>query len=274
MDSAPSAVSLRTVQQVPRPTFPHLGSSMMPATVLRTNGHPLARMHCNWGVVFLGSKDELQAAGFGVGAIFPGEPDGNKRKAVFPACNGFSKIEARLHDGESWLGEPSQSTLPNYTIDAFYIDDDFRFKREFEPAPDMPGVLLYQDTHSDVYRGTSKALIAAFLIDASQLPGQAGTGKSRTTFTPNGDRVKSGSSASRNHQGKKTIKAVGKLFEVDVRVSAEEYEIRHTDYIEKHRVRDLEKKRKIADHLQKIAMSPTAGQSRTKSHLKLVWSAK
>jgi hypothetical protein len=233
---------------------------MMPATVLRTNGHPLARRHHTWGVIFLGSKDELQSAGFGVGEIFPGEPGGNKKKATFPACNGFAKIEVSLFNGDkSWLGEPSQSTLPNYEIDAFFIDD-VRYKREFEPAPNMPGILLYRDLHSDVYRGTSQALIAAFLIDASQLPGQVETGKIRTTFTRNGDRIKKGQASQK--------------YEVDVRVSDEEYDIRYVEYMEKSRLRESERAQKIADYLQKIAVSQMAGQSRTKSHLKLVWSAK
>lgn len=272
MDSAPSTAVLRIVQQGQSPAFPRWNTSMMPATALRTIGHPLARMHFDWGVIFLGSKDELQSAGFGVGSIFPGEPGGNKKKAILPACNGFAKIEARLSEGESWLGEPSQSTLPNYKISASYIDDEAGFKRKFEAVPDMPAVLLYRDSRTDVYRGTAQALIAAFLIDASQLPGQDGTGKIRTTFTKNGVRVKSGST-NQDREGNKTVMAVGKLFEVEVRVSDEEYEIRHSGYMEKSRVKESERARKIAKYLQKIALPQTVVTSRTKSHLKLVWSA-
>lgn len=272
MDSAPSRAALRIVQQGQSPAFPCPNTSMMPATALRAKGHPLARMHCAWGVIFLGSKAELQAAGFGVGSIFPGEPGGNKKKAIFPACNGFAKIEVCLSKGESWLGDPSQSTLPNYEIRASYIDDEAGFKREFEAVPNMPAVLLYRDSRTDVYRGSAQALIAAFLIDASQLPGQDGTGKIRTTFTKNGVRVKSGST-SQDREGNKTIKAVGKFFEVAVRVSDEECEIRYRDYMEKSRVKDSERAWKIAEYLQKNAVPQTVVTSRTKSHLKLVWSA-
>lgn len=272
MDSAPSKAAQRDGQQGHRSHFLCMVPSMNSATVGRTQSHPLARMHCAWGVVFLGSKDELQSAGFGVGSIFPGEPGGNKKKAIFPACNGFSKIEVCLSEGKSWFGEPSQSTLPNYEIRASYIDDEAGFKREFEAVLDMPAVLLYRNTREDVYRGSAQALISASLIDASQLPGQDGTGKIRTTFTKNGVRVKSGST-NQNREGNRTIKAVGKFFEVAVRVSAEEREIRYRDYMEKSRVRKSEKAQKIAQYLQKIALPQTVVTSRTKSHLKLVWSA-
>jgi hypothetical protein len=246
---------------------------MMPATVLRTKGHPLAKTHCPWGVIFLGSKDELQSAGFGVGAIFPGEPGGNKKKTIFPATNGFSKIEVRLIEDESMRFEPSQSTLPNYEICASYIDDDEgRFKREFEPALNMPDVLLYRDTHSDVYRGTGYALIAAGLIDASQLPGQVGTGKMRTTFTHGGVRVKSGST-NQDREGNKTIRRSGKFFEVAVRVSDSECEIRRSCYLENCRLQQSEHNKKITEYLQNIALTPNVAASRTRSHLRLVWSA-
>ena len=272
IDSARSTMSLRTVQQGQSHTYSRSGPPIVPATVLRTKGHPLARMHCRWGVAFLGSKEELLSAGFGVGAIFPGEPGGNKKKAIFPACNGFAKVEVCLCEGNSWLGEPLQSAQPNYEISAFYIDDEDRVKREFEPVPDMPDVLLYRDVRSDVYRGTAHALIAASLINASQLPGQDGTGKIRTTFTNNGVRVKSGSK-NNDHEGNRTVTAVGKFFEVAVRVSDEEYEIRWSAWMEKMRVRESDMDRKIAEYLQRIAVPSTVATSRNRSHLKLVWSA-
>lgn len=272
IDFVPSKTALRAVQQGQSPTFPRSGPSTMPAMAGYTKGHPLARMHSDCGVIFLGTKEELQSVGFGVGAIFPGEPGGNNKKAIFPACNGFAKIEVCLSEGNSWLGEPLQSTLPNYEIRASYINDEVRFKREFQPAPDMPDVLLHHDTRTDVYRGTSQALIAAFLIDASQLPGQVGTGKVRTTFTRNGDRIKSGST-SQNREGNKTIKAVGKFFEVAVQVSDEEHEIRHRDLMEKWRAKDSERAQKVAEYLKKITSPSNAVKSRATGHLKLVWSA-
>lgn len=272
MDSARSTVSLRTVQHGQRHTFAKSVPSIMPATVLRTKGHPLARMHSNWGVIFVGSKEQLQSAGFGVGAIFPGEPGGNKKKATFPACNGFAKIEVRLYEGNLWLGAPSQSVLQNYEISASYIDVDNRFKREFEPVPDMPEVLLYRDIRTDVYRGSAQALISALLIDASHLPGRAGNGKMQTTFTRSGDRIR-GRSTGHCYEGSKTIKAVGKLLEVAVEVNDAEYESRHSDFLKLCRVRESERDQKIAEYLRKIAVPSTVATSRTKSHLKLVWSA-
>lgn len=271
IDSAPSKAALWIVQQGQSPTLARSRPPTMPAMALRTKGHPLARMHCGWGVVFLGTKDELQTAGFGLGAIFPGEPGGNKKKAVFPACNGFAKIKVCLSEGKSWLGEPSQSTLPNYEISALYVDDDARFKRKFEQVPGMPAVLLYRDIRTDVYRGTAKALIAASLIDASQFPGQVGTGKIQTTFTQNGARVKSGSTG-QDREGNKTIKAVGQFFEVEVRISDEEYEIRYSCWVKKWRAEESERGQRIAEYMQKNAIQPTVVTSRTKSHLRLVWS--
>jgi len=271
LNSASSRAALWTVQQSQSPTLPRLGLPMMPATALHTAGHPLAKRHSSWGVIFLGSKEELQCAGFGVGAIFPGEPGGNKKKATFPACNGFAKLEVSLIVGESWLGEPLQSILPNYEISACYIDDE-RFKREFEPVPDMPEVMLYRNIHSDVYRGRAQALIAASLVDASQLPGQVGTGRMRTTFTQNGVRVKSGST-NQDREGNKTVMAVGKLFEVAVRVSDKEYEIRHSEWTANWKYRDSERERRMAEYLAKNAVPTPVATSRNRSHLKLVWSA-
>lgn len=237
---------------------------MIPANIFKTRGHPLARMHGDWGVAFVGTKAELQAAGFGVGAVFPGEPGGNKKKAVLSACNGFPRVEVELYGHCTYLGEPSQTELQNYVVRARYLPDQSKRKREFERTQ-CSGVVLHRAIWFDVYRGTSEALIAANLASIQQFPGQPGCGKVRTTFDRDGRRVVQGSTTA-GHEGNRTVLVAGKLFEVWVQVSDAERDFRHARWSVEFDARRAELARDVAALFRQHQSEPT------KHHLRLVWS--
>jgi hypothetical protein len=222
-------------------------------------------MHGDRGVIFLGTKAELQAAGFGVGAVFPGEPGGNKKKSALPACNGFRRIEVELSHGDTWLGEPSQTALPDYIVRASYLAEGYREVRSFE-STQWPEVRLHRATWYDVYSGTMDALVAAKLASFGEFPGQPGCGKVRTTFGRDGKRVTVGSNTA-GQEGNRTIQAAGKRFEVSVQVSMAEREIRHTRWSA-----DFDLKRTRAAH-EIAAMLAEHRSEPPRRHLRLVWSA-
>jgi hypothetical protein len=239
--------------------------SMVPANVFKTRGHPLARMHGDFGVAFVGTKAELQAAGFGVGAVFPGEPGGNKKKAALPACNGFPRVEVELYGHCTYLGQPSRTDLQSYLVHAKYLAEKTKEVRAFAPT-EWDGVVLHRSTFCDVYRGAMDALVAANLAMPQQFPGRPGCGKLRTTFSRDGERVTVGSNTA-SQEGNRTVLVVGKQFEVWIQVSEVEREARHALWsadFEARRARDAQDV--AAFFSQHQAHAP-------RHHLRLVWSA-
>lgn len=239
--------------------------SMVPANIFKTRGHPLARMHWDWGVAFVGTKAELQAAGFGVGSVFPGEPGGNKKKTALPACNGFPRIEVELYGHCTYLGEPSQTELQNYLVTARYLAQQTNEKRTFVPSQ-WPGVALHQAMWCDVYRGAMGALVAANFAEAWQFPGQPGCGKVRTTFSRDGVRVTVGSSTA-SQEGNRTVLVAGKQFEVWIQVSKAERDIRRARWSANSDARRTRAAQDVA------ALFSQHQAPATRCHLRLVWSA-
>lgn len=239
--------------------------SMVPANIFKTRDHPLARTHAVWGVSFVGTKAELQAAGFGVGAVFPGEPGGNKKKAALPACNGFPRVEVELYGHCKYLGDPSQTELPNYVVSAHYLAEKRNETRKFVSSQ-WPGIALHRAMWFDVYRGTTSALVAANLAAPWQFPGQLGCGKVRTTFDRDGKRVTAGSNTA-GQEGNRTVLVAGKQFEVWMQVSVAERDMRHAIW-----GADFEARRARA--AQDVAALFLQQQGPTpRHHLRLVWSA-
>lgn len=238
---------------------------MVSASIFKTRDHPLARMHCDWGVVFVGTKAELQAAGFGVGTAFPGEPGGNKKKGALPACNGFLHIEVELYGHCTYLGEPSQPGLQSYAVHANYLAEEAKEIRAFA-LTQWAGVAMHRSTLCDVYRGTMGALLAANLAEASQFPGQPGCGKVRTTFRRDGERVTVGSNTA-SQEGNRTVLATGKQFEVWVQVSKSENDIRRAHWLADVDARRARKAQAV------VALFSQYQAPATRCHLRLVWSA-
>ena len=265
-----TAPALRLVARGPRcvdseePTSTE-GASMAPANIFKTRGHPLARMHGDWGVSFVGTKAELQAAGFGAGAVFPGEPGGNKKKTALPACSGFSRIEVELSGHCTYLGEPSKTALQNYVVSAHYLAEKTRKIRTFV-ASQWPGVALHHSTWCDVYKGSMSALVAANLAAACQFPGYPGCGKVQTTFSRDGKHVTVGSNTA-SQEGNRTVLVAGKQFEVWIQVSNAERDMRHARWVADSDLRRTRAAQDVAAlFLQHQAQPP-------RRHLRLVWSA-
>ena len=241
------------------------GQAIIPAIMFKTRGHPLARMHTDLGVNFVGSKAELQAAGFGAGAVFPGEPSGNKKATALPPCNGFAQIKVELYGHCKYLGEPSQPALQNYVVEAHYLPKKGNEIRMFDPSQ-WPGVAFHHASWYDVYKGSMSALVAANLAAAWQFPGQPGCGKVRTTFSGDGKRVTVGSNTA-GREGNRTVLVAGKQFEVWIQVSEAERAMRGERYCADSDARRFRATQDVAAlFLQHQAESP-------RHHLRLVWSA-
>lgn len=239
------------------------GGACVPRAIrFKTHDHPLARRHWTFGVLFVGTKAELQAAGFGVGAVFPGEPGGHIRRATLAASNGFLHVDVELYDRFYW-GEPSQTGIRNYVVRASYLSEKGNMVRAFTQSP-WPSVVLHRANSHDVYKGSMGSLIAANLAVFSQFPGQPGCGKVRTTFDRDGQRAIKGSNAA-NHEGARTVLAAGNQFEVWIRVSDAEEEKRRARWIADRA--DWEKARAAeVELLQRQALL-------SRPRLRLVWSA-
>ncbi len=241
------------------------GASMVPANIFKTRGHPLARRHWDWGVAFVGTKAELQAAGFGAGAVFPGEPGGNKKKTALPACNGFPRIEVELYGHCTYLGEPSQTELQNYVVHARYLAEKFNEKREFSPSR-WPGVKVHHSSWYDVYKGSMEDLVAAGLSTVWQFPGQPGCGKVCTTFSPDGKRVTAGANTARQ-EGSRAVMVAGKQYEVRIWVNEAERGMRHARWRADSDARLARARQDVAALLLQHQTQPPRPQ------LRLVWSA-
>ena len=238
----------------------------MQALVFETNGHPLVKSQNGWGVVFKGTKSQLQAAGFGMGMAYPGEPDGNKRRAKATPSNGFAKVTIELQYPDERDAKqifPPAERL--YEVSAEYLSERFSERCKFE-STQWPSVAFRKHIWYDLYRGTKSALIDAQLANETQFPGQPGCGKGRTTFTPSGKRVISGSNFE-SQEGNRTVKRSGKLFEVLLQVSMAERNVRHARWIA-----DFDLKLELGN--QEIAVLKAAHKKPpAKGHLRLVWSA-
>lgn len=220
---------------------------------------------------FEGTKSEIQKAGFGIGKLFPGEPGANKRKLSLGRVNGFARASIERmrtfdRDTGAWV------YLDRFEVDAPYIDfklPDYRTKK----ADFAPGVTRHEVTRGDVYIGSPDALIQAGLVLPEQLPGTANTGKVRTTFLPDGTRVKQGDSRHSGTAGTKTIVKFGRRIKVVILVDDAVNEERHAEWIKRCDDARLHYDRALAERASSIMIAKGATKPKDTSHLRLVWSA-
>mgnify|MGYP000912576303 CR=1 FL=1 len=144
----------------------------------------LRSMSSFWGDIFTGTKAQLNAIGFGVGCLFPGEPHAKKRSCKLPIAHGYAKVRVSV----SWRvksppGTPFEDVV--FDVDAYHLASDSR--REQKPIAFAPGVTLQKCWQGKTYVGTAQALLLAGLIQERQLPGMPGCGKCTTTFDANGN---------------------------------------------------------------------------------------
>lgn len=131
---------------------------------------PLTYHEYTWGDWINGTKAELQALGLGVGAPFPGEPNGPKRLLNVVDPRGFpTKIECC-----------EASNPPRYSA---HISFPGRDRPRSRPTSAFaPGVMKEESCRSDNYIGTESALVDAGLVQAHQFPGKPGMRKTRVTI--------------------------------------------------------------------------------------------
>ena len=144
----------------------------------------LRSMSGYWGDVFTGTKAQLNAIGFGVGCLFPGEPHANKKSCKLPPTHGYAKVRV----GASWRVKCKPETPFEdriFDVDAHHLAHDLR--RDERPISFAPGVTLRKCWQGKTYVGTAQALLLAGLIEERQLPGMPGCGKCTTTFDTDGN---------------------------------------------------------------------------------------
>lgn len=79
------------------------------------------------------------------------------------------------------------------------------------------GIELRESIRHEVFIGTADALVAAGLIEAHQIPGQPGAGKTMAGYLPDGTRIKQGSSSAQRVPGYIRIYRAGKKFVMERR---------------------------------------------------------
>ncbi len=218
-----------------------------------------------------GTKEEIQAAGFGVGKLFPGEPGANKRRLSLGKVNGFAHVSvSKKRSYERSNGVCTDTGL--FEVYAHYIKreqpDSRTMKTDF-----APGVTRHEDLWHDVYIGSPDALIKAGLVLPDQLPGTANTGKVRTTFLPDGTRVTKGGSGAWNIAGSKTVKRFGNRVAVEIYVAVATGKERHAAWSKRSEDARMQHDRALSERLGAIAIAQAAVPPKGRGHLRLVWSA-
>jgi hypothetical protein len=114
---------------------------------------------CWWGDLIYGSKEQLQALGLGIGRAFPGELGGPKRVLSVHDPRGYiAKLESR--DDGIFCASIRFPHVPE--------------RPRIAARQAFPGVMVTAGPWADEYTGSVEALIAAGLVQASQLPGMPG----------------------------------------------------------------------------------------------------
>jgi len=230
---------------------------------------PFKHMKYDWGELWCGTKQQLQAAGFALDAVFPGEEGGPVRRMTVRDVSG-RKVEIR---------KEFRSEGPDYYYEAsrHYLDDAAALKawRLSLTTTYAPGVACYSgNVRSDEFKGTAQSLVAAGLIENGQLPGQPGRGKMMVTYDAQG--AQAGTTVGiKPFVGYKSIKRVGAnryVIEVQLLDEAESLRRKHrTDLLYADRRRAFVAAREEFEH-QLFQASVPALLPAARSHLKLVWS--
>jgi len=224
----------------------------------------LRRASAFWGDVFTGTKAQLNAIGFGVGCLFPGEPHANKKSCGLPLAHGYALVRVRA----SWWVKPPPGTPFEevvFDVDACHLASD---PRHIEgPIQFAPGVILKGGIYScDHYYGEARALIHAGIIEERQLPGMPGCGKCTTTFDADGKILLRGGGVDWHQPGFKIVRKYGKKICVACVVSPEEEARRDALRTQKQNAYEL------ACLEAKRAKQLRQNSTRPRPALRLVWS--
>jgi hypothetical protein len=182
----------------------------------------LRSMSDSWGDVFTGTKAQLNAVGFGVGCLFPGEPRANKKSCKLPIAHGYAEVCVHVPCGVKSPPDAPFQELVFYVTAHYLTSDSIRREKRISFAP---GVFLQKDWQGETYVGTAQALLLAGLIEERQLPGMPGCGKCTTTFDANGDICSRGRSGLYRPSGSKVVRKYGKKISVFCIASATDQEV-------------------------------------------------
>lgn len=219
-----------------------------------------------WGEVFSGTKEELQAAGFAIGVPFPGEAGANKTKLTIAGVKGFARVSIRkVFEYGSDIGRRVHKGL--FDVHAHYLHEDLWKPYRKNPTVYAPGVTRHECVRGDVYTGTAAALVACGIATMEQLPGSPNCGKVRTTFLPDGRRVAKGGSGAYYLAGSKCVRQNGTVVVVEIVVDESIREARRADCL-LQKDADLLIWRDALSRRHALANMP-----KRRDHLRLVWSA-
>lgn len=222
-----------------------------------------------WGEQFIGTKAQLQEAGFLRDKPYPGEPGGNKRKVSIKPNSDFAAITVeKKRDFDAATGQWIDRGI--FKVDGRYVRLE-RTELQRNKSDFAPGVTRHEGLWADVFVGDATSLIAAGLVTDDQLPGKPNCGKVRTTFLADGTRCKQGSSESHSKKRLKTVRTFGKKIAVDIYVPEAIYQARHAEYREEWARADQRLSVEYARLIALRSSQPVA--SKPKAHLRLVWSA-
>ncbi len=215
-----------------------------------------------WGDRFTGTKAQLNAIGFGVGCLFPGEPKANKKKCRLPPAHGYQRVNVEFE----WTKRlQSDTPLDERTFDVCAYHLDSHKDRREKPTRFATGVTLREERWGDTYVGTAHALILAGVIEERQLPGMPGCGKCTSTFDAQGQLFTRGS-ADWHQPEFKVVRKYGKKISVYCIVSEEVHAQRSERDMQKesaHKLACMEAKR------QNLVNRSTP---KPRPNLRLVWS--
>jgi len=177
-----------------------------------------------WGDLIEGTKAQLQALGLGIGLAFPGELGGPNYNMEVRDQYGH---HVRIARGSEVLGVPYRASRTFTGWPERPLDYDRQV-----PAP--AGLKKRELSWGDQYTGPADALIAAGLVEASQLPGAPGMRKTRVCIMPDGTvrtaRQTACSAEFRQPGGRAVHRVSSKTFRVDVQVSRAEVERRKREF--------------------------------------------
>ncbi len=222
----------------------------------------LRRMSSFRGDIYTGTKAQLNAIGFGVGCLFPGEPHANKKSCNLPLAHGYALVRVHV----SWWVKSKPDTPFEelvFDVDACHLAKDSRQEKRISFAP---GVTLQKCWQGKTYVGTAQALLLAGLIEERQLPGMPGCGKCTTTFDTNGNIFPRGS-GNWSQPGFKVVRKYGKKISVYCIGSYAEQEAGKDR--DKQKQSDYELACLEAKHAREIRQNAP----RPRPNLRLVWSA-
>lgn len=165
-----------------------------------------------WGELHYGPQSALQSLGLGVDQTFP-EKEGKPHA---------------LHVSDP-RGLPCEISVCTYKppYKGMYVARiHYPGRTNERPREDVaPGVIKQESVYGDHFIGSAKALVAAGLVEAWQLPGMPGMRKMRVLIQPDGKVYQGHPNANPPNElkgpGSKHIEKRGKIFEVQNRVASD-----------------------------------------------------